>query len=151
MTAARDLLQQRSAVLARPSAMLQQVRFEGSDPRSSTSSEKHKSKPICRVVTGIVDTWKRAVWFRRSTIRSIAWKRSEQVQRRREEATIDDHRRYAATWYAALSMTSRSHASIRSGASRKDWSRPNQVTNNDPSYGKAGKATDMHNPDQGKN
>lgn len=37
-----------------------------------------------------------------------------------------------------------------SGATRKDWSKPDQVTGNDPTYGKASSSSDARNPDQGK-
>ncbi|CAF0890771.1 unnamed protein product [Adineta steineri] len=99
---------QRPASLVRASTIVQQVRFDGSDPRSSTSSENHKS----------------------GQQHGSNLNKSKGGDKKQKPSTTDDTK--------------------QPGATRKDWSKPDQVINNDPQYGKAGGSPDAHNPDKGK-
>jgi hypothetical protein len=90
----------RSKTLVGPLSIVQQIRLDGSDPRSSTSSENHKSSQ------------------QSSSSRGSDLNKSKGGDKKQRSTSTDD--------------------TNQPGATRKDWSNPNQVVGNDPQYGKGG-------------
>ncbi|CAF1337372.1 unnamed protein product [Adineta ricciae] len=88
--------------IQRPLVLVRQVRFEGSDPRSSTKPEKHR---------GLNQS---------SSTHGSDLNKTQGDQKKQKTPITDDTK--------------------QPGTTRKDWSQPNKVVGNDPSYGKASKS-----------